>query len=174
MPENSSIIRNFVKNIPVYSQPKNNSILNLIKPVGTNLIGMLRQEQRAALNIDQRWQLFARNTCVRIGSILQVKFRTHKQPTGSVLTSFTGMLIAIRRHPSEPTIILRAMIDEVGVEQTFCIFSPLIERIEVVKAVQNVRHKGNKIYWIRERPDRIPSFFKIPSQSISPTDQDEE
>lgn len=123
----------------------------------------LRREQRMQLNHDERWRLFDRRSaeCVPAGSIMRV---THLQSKseGARPSSFTGILIAARRHVSEPTISLRAVVDGVGVEQLFPIFGPLVTKIEVVKRA--VQTKSRKVYWLRDRPDKAAEFF-VPAPS---------
>lgn len=123
---------------------------------GTNLIGFLRQEQRKSLDKDQRWSLFSKtsHTSIHAGSMLRLTYRmsvSAKNPT-----TFTGVLLAIHRHPSEPTILLRTLVDGVGVEQKFCVFSPLIEKIEVVKPATLL--KTRKLYSLREKPTLISKY----------------
>lgn len=125
---------------------------------GTNLIGYLRNEQRQRLNKDSRWSLFAKNSPTRIhaGSMLKVFYRTSM--TARSPAQFAGVLLAIHRHPSEPTILVRAMVDGVGVEQKFCVLSPLIERIEVVRpATLLTKHK---LYLLRDKP-KLASKYSI-------------
>lgn len=69
---------------------------------------------------------------------------------------FSGVLIAIERHPSEPTILIRSSVDGLGVEQKFAVMSPLIEKIEVMQAATLlVKHK---LYMLREQPGLITKF----------------
>ena len=124
---------------------------------GTNLINYLRQEQRKQLDHDNRWSLFAKDTgTCKPGSLLNVTY--YPARSSKHTTTFTGILIAIRRHTAEPTIIVRSSIDGVGMEQVFCVFSPLISKIEVARKA--TKWKGNKLYWLREKPEMITSFYK--------------
>jgi ribosomal protein L19 len=166
---------------PIKDDPEN--ILNC------NLITRLRREQRLKINkADDRWRLFDRNSPnkVTVGSILRVTFKNSNltllggggvkakgndsnaaaadasQPfTTNVTTtsSFTGILIALRRHVSEPTIVLRTIIDGVGVEQIFPVFSPNLTSIEVVRPA--VQKKGHKLYWLREKPSHANEFVNL-------------
>lgn len=123
---------------------------------GTNLIGFLRQEQRKTLNKDNRWSLFSKTGQNRIntGSMLKISYRT--STTAKNATNFAGVLLAIHRHPAEPTFLMRTIIDGVGVEQKFCVFSPLIEKIEVLKPATLLTRQ--KLYLLRDKPGMISKY----------------
>lgn len=122
-----------------------------------DIITFLRREQRQKLNKDERWSIFDKNSAKRVtaGSILKVTYNQSK--TDIRPSTFTGILIAIRRHPSEPTFSLRTIIDTIGVEQLFPVFSPLISKIEVVKRA--IKIKSNKAYWLRDNPEKASEFI---------------
>lgn len=126
--------------------------------VGTNLITFLRREQRAALNADNRWSIFDKKSAekVGVGSILKVTYCTSKTESNRPST-FVGVLIAVRRNEVDPTFILRSVVDGVGVEQLFPVFSPMISSIEVVKKA--IKQKSNKAYWLREKPEKALEFI---------------
>jgi len=129
----------------------------IVRTEGTNLIGFLRQEQRTALDKDSRWsKLLAKTSPTRIhaGSLIKISYKT--STTSTRPTVFQGVLLATHRHPSEPTILVRANIDGVGVEQKFCVMSPLVEGIEVLRpATLLMKHK---LYLLREQPALINKF----------------
>ncbi len=126
--------------------------------VGTDLLTFLRREQRANLNSDNRWSIFDKQSAekVGVGSILKVTFCTSKTESNRPST-FVGVLIAVRRNEADPTFILRSVVDGVGVEQLFPVFSPMILRIEVVKKA--IKQKSNKAYWLREKPEKALEFI---------------
>lgn len=110
------------------------------------------------MNADSRWALFDRKSAdrVTVGSVLKVTYF----PSKSELTrpaTFTGFLIALRRHPSEPTFSLRTIVDSVGVEQLFPVFSPMISKIEVIKRA--IKTKSYKAYWLRDKPEKAIEFI---------------
>jgi len=118
----------------------------------------LRREQRQKLNADNRWAIFDKKSTDRVtaGSVLKVTYYQSKSETARPST-FTGVLIALRRHPSEPTFSLRTVIDSIGVEQLFHVFSPLITKIEIVKRA--IKIKSNKAYWLRDKPEKAVEFI---------------
>lgn len=118
----------------------------------------MRREQRQKLNADNRWAIFDKKSTDRVtaGSVLKVTYYQSKSETARPST-FTGVLIALRRHPSEPTFSLRTVIDSIGVEQLFHVFSPLITKIEIVKRA--IKIKSNKAYWLRDKPEKAVEFI---------------
>ena len=101
--------------------------------------------------------------CVTAGSVLKVTYYQNKSETTHPST-FTGVLIAVRRHPSESNFSLRTVIDSVGVEQLFHVFSPLITKIEVVKRA--IKVKSCKAYWLRDNPEKAIEFISKRSKRI--------
>jgi large subunit ribosomal protein L19 len=65
------------------------------------------------------------------------------------LQAFEGMVLA-KKHGKENggTFTVRKMIDEIGVERIFPLYSPVIASIEVLKRAQVRR---SKLYYIREK-----------------------
>lgn len=125
---------------------------------GTDILTFLRREQREKLNADSRWTLFDKKSAdrVTVGSVLKVTYYPSKSETSRPAT-FTGFLIALRRHTSEPTFSLRTIVDGVGVEQLFPVFSPMISKIEVVK--RTIKTKSYKAYWLRDKPEKAAEFI---------------
>lgn len=85
------------------------------------------------------------------GSLIRIIYRvTLKSDKKS---SFTGILISLKRNCAEPTITLRTVIDGVGVEQLFCVLSPLIDAIEVIRPADVYRTKD--LYHLRDKPEDL-------------------
>ncbi|MEK7610230.1 MAG: 50S ribosomal protein L19 [Patescibacteria group bacterium] len=68
------------------------------------------------------------------------------------LQAFEGLVIA-RKHGREPgaTFIVRKMSGDVGVEKTFPLYSPVIDRIEVLRTS---RVRRAKLYYTRDKSAR--------------------
>lgn len=113
----------------------------------------------------ERWALFRRDSPHRIGtgSLVRLVYRASRSAPSA--TSFTGVLLAIRRSTGDPTIIVRGIVDDVGVEQVFCIFSPLLEKIDVLKAAPTKTSK--KLYGLREKPADILRLQRIAAEKQS-------
>ncbi len=97
----------------------------------------------SSVNIEERkkLQLKASDT-VRVHQKIQEGDKTRTQV-------FEGMIIA-RKHGDEAggTMTVRKIIDGVGVERIFPIYSPNIEKIEVVR---HSKARRSKLYNIREK-----------------------
>ncbi|MFA5838685.1 MAG: 50S ribosomal protein L19 [Candidatus Paceibacterota bacterium] len=65
------------------------------------------------------------------------------------LQAFEGIVLA-RKHGSEAgaTFTVRRIVDGIGVEKIFPLYSPVIDKIEIVK---RVRTRRAKLYYIREK-----------------------
>lgn len=72
-----------------------------------------------------------------------------KEGEKSRLQAFEGMILA-KKHGKEAggTFTVRKVIDEVGVERIFPLYSPIIDSIEVLKRAQVRR---SKLYYVREK-----------------------
>ena len=68
------------------------------------------------------------------------------------LQAFEGLVLA-RKHGTEPgaTFTLRRVLSGVGVEKVFPLYSPLIDKIEILK---RSRVRRAKLYYIREKVAR--------------------
>ncbi len=79
---------------------------------------------------------------VRVHQKIQEKGKTRLQV-------FEGMVLA-RKHGTEAggTFTVRKVVDTVGVERIFPLYSPLIDKIEVVK---RSRTRRSKLYYVREK-----------------------
>lgn len=88
---------------------------------------------------------------VRVHQILTDKSDTEK---GSRTQAFEGTVIAIRGSDMGKSFIVRRIGEhKIGIEQIFPINSPLIDRVEVVRAGKRGVRQG-KIYYIREKSNR--------------------
>ncbi len=88
---------------------------------------------------------------IRPGDTIRVSVRVEEKGK-TRLQSFEGLVIA-RKHGSEPgaTITVRRMSGDIGVERIFPLYSPLIEKIEIVKR-SKVRRA--KLYHIKKKAAR--------------------
>ena len=85
---------------------------------------------------------------VRSGDTVRV-WQKIKEGEKSRLQAFEGMVLA-KKHGKEAggTFTVRKVIDEVGVERIFPLYSPVIDSIEVLKRAQVRR---SKLYYIRNK-----------------------
>ncbi len=85
---------------------------------------------------------FASGDTVRVWSKIQEKGKTRLQ-------AFEGLVLARKHGTSQSaTFTVRKVSNGVGVERIFPLYSPAIDRIEVVKKAKTRR---SKLYYIREK-----------------------
>ncbi len=89
-----------------------------------------------------------KNIDLHPGSIVKV-WQKIKEGDKIRLQAFEGMIIA-KKHGLEPgaTFTIRKMVGDIGVERIFPLYSPGIEKIEVVS---NSKVRRAKLYYIREK-----------------------
>jgi len=85
---------------------------------------------------------------MRSGDTVRV-WQKIKEGDKTRLQAFEGMVLAIK-HGKEAggTFTVRRVIDEVGVERIFPIYSPVIDSIEILKKANTRR---SKLYYVREK-----------------------
>lgn len=106
----------------------------------------LEPAQISPVNVEERKNLGLRSgDTVRVHQKIQEKGKTRIQV-------FEGLVLA-RKHGSEPgaTFTVRATMSGIGVEKIFPLYSPLIDKIEIVRR-SKVRRA--KLYYIREKVAR--------------------
>ena len=86
------------------------------------------------------------------GDTLRVWSKITDEKGKSRLQAFEGMVLA-RKHGAEigATFTLRKVANGVGVERIFPLFSPVIDKIEIVK---RARARRSKLYYVREKAVR--------------------
>lgn len=98
------------------------------------------------VNVDER-----KNLDIRSGDVVRVHQKIREK--GKIrLQIFEGLVLA-RKHGSEAgaTFTVRATLSGVGVEKIFPLYSPMIDRIEIVRR-SKVRRA--KLYYIKEKASR--------------------
>ena len=89
-----------------------------------------------------------KNIDMRSGDTIRV-WQKIKEGDKTRLQAFEGMILAIK-HGKENggTFTVRKVIDEVGVERIFPLYSPVIDSIEILK---RAKVRRSKLYYIREK-----------------------
>jgi large subunit ribosomal protein L19 len=98
------------------------------------------------IDIDARKNTaFSSGDSVRVWSKIEDKGKYRLQ-------AFEGLVLS-RKHGTGPsaTFTVRKVSDGIGVERTFPLFSPLIDKIEVVKKTKSRR---SKLYYIRDKANK--------------------
>ena len=84
---------------------------------------------------------------IKSGATVKV-YEKVKEGDKERLSQFSGMVIA-RKHGSEPGahFTVRATVAGVGVEKVYPLYSPLVEKVEIVNSPKKVSR--SKLYYIR-------------------------
>ncbi len=104
---------------------------------------MTAKEVISPVNITARKELGVRpGDTVRVMQKIQEKGKTRLQ-------AFEGLVLTVK-HGTEPgsTFTVRKVASGVGVEKTFPLYSPLIDKIEIIK---RTKVRRAKLYYIREK-----------------------
>lgn len=118
-------------------------LLRIKRPCGTVPRTMTTQEVTSPVNIEARKNLGVKaGDTVRVTQKIMEKGKTRLQV-------FEGLVIAVK-HGTEAgaTFTVRKVASGVGVEKTFPLYSPMIDKIEIVKRTKTRRAK---LYYIREK-----------------------
>lgn len=102
--------------------------------------------QLTPVNIEERKKLnFKAGDTVRVSVRIQEKGKTRLQ-------AFEGLVIA-RKHGNEQgaTFTVRKVSNGVGVERIFPLFSPVVDKVELVKKSKTRR---SKLYFLREKTSK--------------------
>lgn len=104
------------------------------------------------------------------GDVVRVH-RKIKEGDKERIQVFEGMIIAVKGgQSSSPTITVRKVSNGVGVEIVVPVFSPNIERIELVK---RAKVRKSKLYYIREKAAKALRFKFTDASEILPEEKKE-
>jgi large subunit ribosomal protein L19 len=70
-------------------------------------------------------------------------------------TTFTGVLLAIRRRGPDTSFVVRNIIQRTGVEMQFFVNSPHLKEIKVLQKPPKGRMRRAKLYYLRDAPDKM-------------------
>lgn len=99
------------------------------------------------VNIEERKKLD-----IRTGDTLRVWQKIEEDKGKFRLQAFEGIVLAIKHgKTSGGTFTVRKVVDGVGVERIFPIYSPMIDEIEVVK---RAKVRRAKLYFVREKAQK--------------------
>ena len=93
-----------------------------------------------------------KNTDLRPGDTVRVWQKIEEEKGKYRLQAFEGLVLA-RKHGTEAgaTFTVRRVLSGVGVEKIFPLYSPMIDKIEIIK---RARVRRAKLYYIREKVAR--------------------
>ncbi|KAG6886076.1 hypothetical protein C0993_004066 [Termitomyces sp. T159_Od127] len=85
---------------------------------------------------------------IRPGSIIQLTLE-------HAPTTFTGVLLSIRRRGLDTSILLRNIIQRTGVEMQFFVNSPHVKDIKVLQNPPGGRMRRAKLFYLRDSPEKM-------------------
>lgn len=85
---------------------------------------------------------------IRPGSIIQLTLE-------HAPTTFTGVLLSIRRRGLDTSILLRNIIQKTGVEMQFFVNSPHVKNIQVLRNPPGGRMRRAKLFYLRDSPEKM-------------------
>lgn len=99
------------------------------------------------VNMDDR-----KNLGIKAGDTVRVHQKIVDEKGKTRLQVFEGLVLA-RKHGAEPgaTFTVRKVVDGIGVEKIFPLYSPMIDQIEIIK---RSKVRRSKLYYIREKVAR--------------------
>lgn len=117
---------------------------------GKGLMEYLQQTLPTAEKREMLSKLFDRNSPGRLlpGSIVTVL--SEQAPT-----SFTGVLLAIRRRGQDTSFRVRNIIQRTGVEMQFFPNSPGLKEIKVIRKAPKGRMRRAKLFYLRDSPEKM-------------------
>ncbi|SPO31841.1 related to 50S ribosomal protein L19 [Ustilago trichophora] len=118
-------------------------------------------------------KLFDRKSADRIpsGSVLIVESWT--TPLKTNFSSFSGVLIAVRRRGVSTSFVLRNLVQKLGVEMRFNLYSPLLKDVRVIqkaeagkndKSGKLRRTRRAKLYYLRKDDRRLAGIGNVIKQ----------
>ncbi|WFD07443.1 hypothetical protein MVES1_002808 [Malassezia vespertilionis] len=106
-------------------------------------------------------RLFSRRSPERVPSGSIVLVESYLTPAKTNTTTFSGVLIAVRRAGVATSFVLRTIANKLGVETRFHAYSPMIKEIRVVQRADArkgqpglLRARRAKLYYMARRDDR--------------------
>jgi len=92
---------------------------------------------------------------IRPGSVLRVTME-------HAPTSFSGVMLAVRRRGIDTSFVLRNIIQQTGVEMQFFVNSPHFKSVQVIRDHSGKRGKWSvrraKLYYLRDSPQKMTAF----------------
>lgn len=115
--------------------------------------GLMQYLHKSLPTLDKQHMLrtlFSRHSPNRLypGSILTVTL-------DHAPTTFTGVLLGIRRRGPDTSFVVRNIIQRTGVEMQFFVSSPHLKEIKVVQKPPKGRMRRAKLFYLRDSPEKM-------------------
>ncbi|OLL22971.1 54S ribosomal protein subunit img1, mitochondrial [Neolecta irregularis DAH-3] len=131
-----------------------------------NVINAYHNKQLRVLDPrNERRFLFDRSSAssIRAGAVVQVDYLNYPTKTQS---SFTGVIMAIKRRGIETSFRLRNKVSTTGVEIVFPLYSPMVQGIKVLQHSWQKRTRRAKLFYLRKPKHDIKSSIKVSQKPI--------
>lgn len=118
--------------------------------LGKGLMPYLQKTLYSPGKAEMMHALFSRQSPshLQVGSIVTVL--NEQTPT-----SFTGVLIAIRRRGPDSSFTLRNILNRTGIEVQFFPNAPGVKEVKVIRPPPKGRMRRAKLYYLRDAPDKM-------------------
>lgn len=155
-----------IKNTPVPS----NSNMSEKRPNRRGIMAGLHAELKQEYDPSSKLtSLFSRKSSERIpvGSVVLVETYTNATKTG--MSTFSGILLAVRRRGVSTSFVIRNIVSKTGVEIRFNLYSPLLKDVKVVQRAlagkddrsgRLRRTRRAKLYYLRRDNRKLASIGK--------------
>lgn len=134
--------------IPTHIHPKDDPLKKLKQ--GKGLMPYLQSTLFSPGKAQMMHALFSRRspTHLKVGSIVTVL--NEQAPT-----TFTGVLIGIRRRGPDSSFILRNILNRTGIEMQFMPNAPGVKEVKVIRAPPKGRMRRAKLFYLRDSPEKM-------------------
>jgi len=134
--------------LPTSIHPKDAPLETLKQ--GKGLMPYLQRTLYSPGKTEMMQSLFSRRspTHLEVGSIVTVL--NEQAPT-----TFTGVLIAIRRRGPDSSFTLRNILNRTGIEMQFFPNAPGVKEVKVIRPPPKGRMRRAKLYYLRDSPEKM-------------------
>jgi large subunit ribosomal protein L19 len=134
--------------LPTSVHPKDAPLQKLKQ--GKGLMPYLQRTLYSPGKAEMMHALFSRRSPsqLKVGSIITVL--NEQAPT-----TFTGVLIAIRRRGPDSSFTLRNILNRTGIEMQFFPNAPGVKEVKVIRSPPKGRMRRAKLYYLRNSPEKM-------------------
>ncbi|RKP15397.1 translation protein SH3-like domain-containing protein, partial [Piptocephalis cylindrospora] len=132
---------------------------------GKDIMSVVREENLARLDPSgARTAMVDRSSPTRLRPGDTVRVTSHRSMTHPTSTlSFSGIILAISRRGPESTITIRNIVQQLGVEMRYPVYSPMVKAIDVLARGKGYRRA--KLYYLRDQPGK--TFSRVSRKAMS-------
>lgn len=166
--------------------PFSEAVISSPKPIAYDsklgLMGNVEKKLISTCANQEFHNLFRKNHPESIRPLSIVKVESYTNAARTTTNVFTGVLMAVKRRGPETSFRLRTILEKVGVEMKFNVFSPIIKNITVIKRAGDLSGSINgkplirkprraKLFYLRHHPEKMPDIRKISKAVMSAQDR---